>query len=620
MAVREPSRRDIGWVAHAHMSPIAGVTGGATPAAGGADASGLPEPRPPPDPASSTNEEAGNRKVDDNGSREPDGTSRAAADGWWRSAVIYQIYPRSFADSDGDGIGDLAGVRAHLNHLAELGVDAIWFNPWYASPQADAGYDVADYRAIDPVFGTLAEAEDLIREAHALGIRIIVDVVPNHCSDQHPWFVEALATGPHSAARDLFWFRSGRGEHGELPPNDWQSIFGGPAWTRTKNPDGTPGEWYLHLFAAEQPDLNWTNPKVKEEFEDVLRFWFDRGADGVRIDSAALLMKDPALADYDKDHPPFPHPVEDRDEVHEVYRDWRRVADSYDDPRALIGEVWLPDAQRFANYLRPDELHTAFNFAFLGCPWEARALRDVIDMTLRVHAPVGAPATWVLSNHDVPRHVTRYGRADTSFTLDFRQLGVPTDLALGTRRARAAIMLNLALPGSVYVYQGEELGLEEVEDIPDRLRQDPMFFRTLGENLGRDGCRVPIPWSGVEAPFGFSPPDAAAEPWLPQPAHWRDRTVAAETGDPASMLELYRTALACRRGQASLGDGPMAWLAAPDGVLAFTRGPSEDFACVVNLSGAPTEVPVAGHLLLSSGPLEDGLLPPDTAAWLATGR
>ncbi|HZN71897.1 MAG TPA: glycoside hydrolase family 13 protein [Micromonosporaceae bacterium] len=530
--------------------------------------------------------------------------------GWWRSAVIYQIYPRSFADGNGDGIGDLAGVRARLPYLAALGVDAIWFSPWYASPQADAGYDVSDYRAIDPVFGTLAEAENLIRHAHSLGIRIIVDVVPNHCSDAHPWFREALATGPGSTARDLFWFRRGRGTDGELPPNDWQSIFGGPAWTRA-----TDGEWYLHLFAAEQPDLNWQHPKVREEFEDVLRFWFDRGADGVRIDSAALLMKDPELADFDHDHPPFPHPYTDRDEVHEVYRSWRAIADSYPEPRALIGEVWLPDPVRFAAYLRPDEIHTAFNFAFLGCPWDAAALRRVVDETLAVHAPVNAPATWVLSNHDVPRHVTRYGRADTSFNLAYRQLGAPTDPALGLRRARAAVLLSLALPVSVYLYQGEELGLEEVEDIPNAVRRDPMFFRTHGENLGRDGCRVPIPWSGQEPPFGFSPPGAAGEPWLPQPRAWRDRTVEAQTGDPDSMLELYRRALAYRRSQPALGDGDFAWVPAPDGVLAFRRGPG--FACVVNLSDRPIDLP--DRVILSSASLAQGTLPVDTAAWLATG-
>jgi len=551
------------------------------------------------------------------GTVEPEKVRSATAE-WWRSAVIYQIYPRSFADSDGDGIGDLGGVRAHLDHLAALGVDAVWFSPWYASPQADAGYDVSDYRAIDPVFGTLAEAEELIREAHALGIRIIVDVVPNHCSDKHPWFVEALQNGPGSTARDLFWFRPGRGASGELPPNGWQSIFGGPAWTRTTNPDGTPGEWYLHLFAPEQPDLNWEHPKVREEFEDVLRFWLDRGADGIRIDSAALLVKDGTLADFDPASPPVPHPFQDRDEVHEVYRAWRAITDSYPEPRALIGEVWLPDAERFAAYLREDEIHTAFNFAFLGCPWDAATLRATIDETLAVHAPVNAAATWVLSNHDVPRHVTRYGRADTSFTLDYRQLGAPTDRALGLRRARAALLLNLALPGSVYLYQGEELGLEEIEDIPDALRQDPMFFRTAGENLGRDGCRVPIPWSGTAPPFGFSPAGAAAAPWLPQPASWRDRTVEAESNDPDSMLALYRRALRQRRGRPELGDGPFAWLPGPDRVLVFSRGQDATFACVVNLSDEPVALPVTGAVVLTSGPLDGDRLPPDTSAWVVT--
>ena len=522
---------------------------------------------------------------------------------WWRSAVIYQIYPRSFADSNGDGIGDLGGVRAHLDYLADLGVEAVWFNPWYASPQADAGYDVADYRAIDPVFGTLAEAEQLIREAHARDIRIIVDVVPNHSSSAHPWFVEALQNGPGAGARDLFWFRPGRGDR---PPNDWQSIFGGPAWTRVAD-----GEWYLHLFAPEQPDLNWEHPKVREEFEDVLRFWLDRGADGIRIDSAALLVKDGALADFDPADPPVPHPYTDRDEVHDIYRSWRAIADSYQSPpRALIGEVWLPDAQRFAAYLRADEIHTAFNFAFLGCPWDAHALRQVIDETLAVHAPVDAAATWVLSNHDVPRHVTRYGRADTSFTLDHRQLGAPTDHALGRRRARAALLLTLALPGSVYLYQGEELGLEEVEDIPNERRQDPMYLRTGGENLGRDGCRVPIPWSGTAPPFGFSPPGATAPPWLPQPLAWRDRTVEAQSGEPASMLQLYRKALRQRR--ALVGEA-FAWLPGPDRTLMFSRG---RFLCAVNVSDHAVPLPDAGTVVLASGPLDGDRLPPDTAVWV----
>ncbi|AXH92507.1 glycoside hydrolase family 13 protein [Micromonospora aurantiaca] len=532
---------------------------------------------------------------------------------WWRSAVIYQVYPRSFADGDGDGIGDVAGIRSRLDHLAALGVDAIWFSPWYPSPMADAGYDVSDYRDIDPVFGTLAEVEALIAEAHALGIRSIVDVVPNHCSDAHPWFRAALAGGPGAPERDLFWFRAGRGPGGDLPPTDWTGEFGGPTWTRTTDPDGTPGDWYLHLFAPQQPDFNWDHPRVRAEFEDILRFWFDRGVDGIRIDSAGLLVKDGTLPEV---HPDRPHPFRDQDGVHDVYRAWRRIADSYPGGRALVGEVWLPDRQRFANYLRPDELHTAFNFDFLGCAWDATALRESIDGTLAAHAPVGAPATWVLSNHDVTRHVTRYGRADTRFSFAAKREGIPTDLELGTRRARAAALLSLALPGAAYVYQGEELGLWEVEDIPYELRQDPMWERSGRVDPGRDGCRVPLPWQGDTPPFGFSPDGAAAAPWLPQPADWKDRTVRAQTGDPHSMLELYRAALALRRAEPALGDGTLTWLPAPDGVLAFAREPG--FTCLVNLGDAAVPLPGHDRLLLASGPLDDDRLPPDTAVWLRT--
>ncbi|HEX4722112.1 MAG TPA: glycoside hydrolase family 13 protein [Pseudonocardiaceae bacterium] len=529
---------------------------------------------------------------------------------WWRSAVIYEIYVRSFADGNGDGIGDLEGVRARLGYLADLGVDALWFTPWYPSPMADGGYDVADYRDVAPMFGTLADAEKLIDEAHGFGIRIIIDVVPNHCSDEHPWFQRALAAAPGSPERDLFWFRPGRGEKGELPPNNWPSIFGGRAWTRTTDADGNPGEWYLHLFAPEQPDFNWNSPIVRAEFEDVLRFWFDRGADGVRIDSAALLVKDDGLPDSDGGEEAFT----DRDGVHDVYRAWRRVAEEYPD-RALIGEIWLPDVERFARYLRSDELHVAFNFDFLCCAWDADRLRAVVDATLAAHQPVGAPATWVLSNHDVVRHVTRYGRPDTSFSMADRRVGSPADLVLGEHRARAAALLTLALPGGAYIYQGEEFGLAEVEDLPDELRQDPIWSRSEHAEPGRDGCRVPLPWSGSAPPFGFSPDPAAAAPWLPQPAEWAKRTMRAQAADPASMLTLYREALRLRRSLRSLGDGPMHWLPALPGVLAFARG--ADVACVVNLSGAPVPMP-EGDVLITSSPLVDGLLPNDTTAWLRT--
>ncbi|GIG22907.1 alpha-glucosidase [Cellulomonas chitinilytica] len=536
---------------------------------------------------------------------------------WWRGAVIYQVYPRSFADGNGDGTGDIAGVRARLPYLRDLGVDAIWVTPWYVSPLADGGYDVADYRAIDPAFGTLAEAEELIAEALALGIRTIIDVVPNHVSDQHAWFRAALAAGPGSPERERFWFHPGKGEHGELMPTQWVSDFQGSTWTRTTNPDGTPGEWYLHLFAPQQPDVNWSHPDVRAEFEDVLRFWFDRGVAGIRIDSAALLIKDGDLPEYTENPGPGDHPHVDRDEIHDVYRAWRKVADSYAGTRVLVGEVWLQDKARFAQYLRPDEMHTAFNFDFMARPWDAKQLRESIDMTLAAHGPVGAPATWVLSNHDVTRPVTRYGREDSSFAFTAKRFGTPTDLAVGARRARAAALLTAALPGSLYVYQGDELGLPEVEDLPVELLQDPMHFRSQGVDPGRDGCRVPLPWSGTAAPYGFSPDGATGEPWLPQPAAWAGFTVEAQEADPHSMLHLYRAALAARRAEPSLGDGSLTWVDAPDGVLAFARG---DVVCVVNLGTSAVELPAHLDVLLTSDPLEAGLLPRDTTAWLRTER
>jgi alpha-glucosidase len=517
------------------------------------------------------------------------------------------VYPRSFADGDGDGVGDIDGIRGHLGHLKDLGVDAIWMSPWYPSPMADAGYDVADFRDIDPVFGTLAGAEALIAEAHDLGIRMIVDIVPNHISSEHPWFKAALAS-PDARERDYFWFRTGKGPDGGEMPTQWRGEFGGTTWTRTTNPDGTPGDWYLHLFTPEQPDLNWDHPDVRAEFESILRFWFDRGVDGIRIDSAALLLKDPTLPEVLQD---TPHPFHDLDGVHDVYRAWRRVADSYGGDRALIGEVWMPEVDRFANYLRPDELHAAFNFDFLGCAWDPELMRACIDRTLHAHAAVGAPATWVLSNHDVTRHVTRYGRRETTFSFDTNLDGTPVDLELGTRRARAAALLSLSLPGAAYVYQGEELGLWENENIPADQLQDPMYAR---RGHSRDGCRVPLPWSGDEPPFAFSPPEASASPWLPQPAEWKDRTVQAQTGDPNSMLELYRAAISLRRREPGLHDRPMTWTAAAPGVLAYTRGAG--FACVLNMSRATVALPDHLRCLLASGPLDGVLLPPDTAVWL----
>lgn len=535
----------------------------------------------------------------------------AADVAWWRHAVIYQVYVRSFADGDGDGTGDLTGVRARLPYLRDLGVDALWFTPWYASPMADGGYDVADYRRIDPRFGDLSQAEALIAEALALGIRTIVDVVPNHVSDAHPWFQAALDAGPGSPERERFWFRPGRGAAGDEMPTRWVSSFGGPTWTRTTEPDGTPGDWYLHLFTPQQPDLNWDHPDVRAEHEAVLKFWFDRGVAGIRIDSAALLVKDPALPEVPPVPRPGEHPHVDRDDLHQIYRDWRAVADSYDPPRVLVGEVWLEDAERFARYLRPDEMHTAFNFDFMARPWDAKELRQSIDTTLDAHRAVGAPPTWVLSNHDVTRPVTRYGRAETGFSFAAKRFGTPTDLALGRRRARAAALLTAALPGCLYLYQGDELGLPEVEDLAVDLIQDPMHHRSGGADPGRDGCRVPLPWSGDRPPFGFSPDDV--EPWLPQPAGWAELTVAAQERDPASMLALHRRALALRRTTPGLADAPVRWLDADPEVLAFRRG---SFGCVVNLGPEPTALPPHSAVLLSSAPLRAGRLGPDDAVWL----
>ncbi|MYX32383.1 MULTISPECIES: glycoside hydrolase family 13 protein [unclassified Streptomyces] len=528
------------------------------------------------------------------------------APGWWRSAVIYQVYVRSFADGDGDGVGDLPGIRARLPYLAELGADAVWLTPFYASPQADGGYDVADYRSVDPLFGSLADADALLRTAHELGLRVIVDIVPNHTSDRHAWFQAALTDRRGGPARERYHFRPGRGEQGELPPNDWESVFGGPAWTRVAD-----GDWYLHLFAPEQPDLNWEHPEVREEFDAVLRFWLDLGVDGFRIDVAHGMVKAAGLPDIGRKEQvkmigSQTLPFFDQDGVHEIHRAWRRLLDSYSPapgPEALpaerigVAEAWAPNAGRMALYVRPDEMHQAFNFHFLQCPWEAGAMRTVIEESLAATVSVGAPTTWVLSNHDVVRHVTRYGGG-----------------AAGLRRARAAALLMLALPGSVYVYQGEELGLPEVTDLPDEVRQDPSFFRANGQDGLRDGCRVPIPWTTDGPSHGFGP----AAGWLPQPAGWGGLSVQAQTGDPDSTLELYRSALRLRRELPGLGDGPMRWLDAPEGVLVFSR---PGLVCTVNTRPAPVQLPVPGRPVLSSEPVAPTggsvRLPADSCIWWA---
>ncbi len=549
---------------------------------------------------------------------------------WWRDAVIYQVYPRSFADGTGDGVGDLPGITERLPHLAELGVDAVWLSPFYRSPQADAGYDVADYRDVDPLFGTLADFDVMLEAAHGLGLRVIVDLVPNHTSDEHAWFVEALAAGPGSPARERYLFRDGRGEHGELPPNNWQSIFGGPAWTRV--PDG---QWYLHLFDSKQPDLDWEHPEVRAEFEDVLRFWLDRGVDGFRIDVAHGMVKAPGLPDWhghvsmiegSQDESALDRvdevtgsgnqgPMFDQEGVHEIYRAWNRVLAEYDGDRALVAEAWVEPLSRLARYVRPDEMQQAFNFAFLATLWHAPSLRDVITASYAASDAVGAPTTWVLSNHDVVRHASRLGLpVPGSRPNGIGARDEQPDEELGLRRARAATLLMLGLPGSAYVYQGEELGLPDHTALPDDARQDPAFFRTQGAELGRDGCRVPLPWSADAPAFGFSPTGAA---WLPQPLSWARYALDAQQGVPGSTYELYRAALALRKAEA-LGSGGLAWHASHDDVLDLVN---RDVRVVANLSAEPVVLPAPTQLLLASGPVSGDasgglLVEPETTVWV----
>jgi alpha-glucosidase len=535
---------------------------------------------------------------------------------WWRDAVVYQVYPRSFADSNGDGVGDLPGITQHLDYLADLGVDAIWIGPCFASPQVDHGYDVADYRAIDPLFGTLSDMDALIEAAHARGIRVTLDFVPNHTSHEHAWFRAAVTAGPGSYERTRYHFRDGRGRRGEQPPNNWRSAFGGSAWSRVTEPDGSPGQWYFHLFAPEQPDLNYANPDVVAELSDVLRFWLQRGIDGFRIDVADGLDKDPGFvstrggrARIRKDASSI---------VHDVYRAFRAVLDEYPGDRMAVIETGA-DTKTVALFLRPDEMPLAFNLEFLHVGFEAPAFRRAIDATLAAMAPVGAPATWVTDNHDTTRSVTRYGRlgsvtgAYVPGELRVRGAGA-VDLAAGQRRARAVALLLLAMPGAVYLYQGQELGLENVDDLPESALQDPIWQRSGRTLRGRDGCRVPMPWSGDRPPFGFS---TSPETWLPIPESWASRSVAAQTSDPCSTLALYKAAIRLRRHHAALGRGELRWVRGGlrDVLTADLVADALTVRVIVNFGVAPVALP-AGELLLSSAALDDGRLPGEAAAWL----
>jgi alpha-glucosidase len=535
---------------------------------------------------------------------------------WWRDAVMYEVYLRSFADGNGDGVGDLPGLRARLPHLRDLGVDGLWITPWYRSPFADGGYDVSDYLDIDPAFGSIEDARGVVEDAHALGLKVIVDFVANHTSDRHAWFEAALAAPPGSPERARYHFRDGRGPDGSSPPNDWISAFGGRAWTRVTEPDGTPGQWYLHLFAPAQPDLNWDNPVVRQDFESILRFWFDFGLDGLRVDAASGFAKDPELPDFgflaDDIFAPVTwtgSPLWDVEGVHDIFRRWRKIADEYDGDRMYVGEVVVNGAHRLARYMRPDELHTTFNLDFLKCPLQVATLRQTIAATIEAFDLVGAPATWTLSNHDETRHVTRYGRAFTGVPIPPPYPFPPSDLELGRRRARAMLLVMLALPGSCYLYQGEELGLGEVEDLADEDLHDPVWSSSGHTIRGRDGCRVPLPWSGDEPPYGFG--DGSA--WLPQPAAWAEETVERQTAAEGSMLSFYRSALRARRAHVD-PEEPLTWVEVAEDVLAFDRG---GLRCVLNLGATPSSV--TGEVVLASEPGTTGEVPPDSAVWLLPG-
>ena len=553
---------------------------------------------------------------------------------WWEDAVVYEVYPRSFADADGDGVGDLPGLRARLPYLADLGVDAIWLTPFYPSPLADGGYDVADYRAVDPRLGTMADFDALVKDAEAHQIRVIVDLVPNHCSSEHPLFRAALAAGPGSRERARFIFRPGRGPGGDLPPNNWESSFGGPAWTRVTEADGSPGQWYLHLYDSSQPDWNWRDEQVHAMFEEVLRFWLDRGTAGVRVDVAHGLYKDPDLPDDpdpNNDYRPLnaPSPYRHRPEIHQLFRSWRALLDSYPADgfpgvRTAIGEVWYDALDTLRPYLAPDGLPQVFNFQLIVASWDVAGFRAAIDGVQDMAG--GSRAPWVIGNHDVPRPASRY-RLDEGYTpvmIDELVALGDARAELGARRARAAALLLFALPGSAYIYQGEELGLPEVTDLPAAARQDPRFHRTGGKSTGRDGCRVPLPWSRTGASFGFSGDAADPAPaWLPQPADWGRYSVEAQLADPGSFFGLYRTALRLRREHPALGRGALRWLDQPGGaetagLLCFAREPGFIFAA--NLGPDPAGIPAHRGILLASepDPLDSGgRLRPDTAVWLS---
>lgn len=568
---------------------------------------------------------------------------------WWREAVVYQIYPRSYADSNNDGIGDIAGIRSKVPYLKALGIDCVWLSPHYPSPMLDAGYDVSNYRDVEPIFGKLSDIEGLIKDVHAADLKMFIDIVPNHTSWEHPWFKEALAHVPENdpsvPAKARYaegpWakYHLLRGQNeGKSEPNNWDSIFGGAAWHEVFDAQGKPsGWWYLHIFDQSQPDLDWTNEEVRADFRKTLRFWFDKGIDGFRIDVAHGLAKAvgyPDCPEIVEGDPTNKNPYWDQDALHEIWQDWRKVADEYDSPKVFVAEAWVFPAERNARYLRADELHTGFNFPFLKTPWDAKRMKDVIDMSMAANALENAPTTWVLENHDVWRASTRYapiiGTAE-EIESNARQMNLGKDgdwqavrdLETGLERARANLLTMLALPGTAYIYQGQELGLNEVFEIPADMRQDPSFINTGGKVVGRDGCRVPMPWDNSNENYGFN---SGADTWLPQPGYWKDRTVAKQDGVPHSTLTLTRSALAIRKTQPALGgitDGvePLIWDKPVAGLISFVRPArlgGQAIRCVMNMGKHAAKLAFGGQVLAVSDEhgFDDGLLNPDTTVWL----
>ena len=556
---------------------------------------------------------------------------------WWRQAAIYQIYPRSFKDSNGDGLGDIKGITSKIDYLSSLSLDAVWLSPFFPSALVDGGYDVDDYRDVDPKLGTLADFDEMLAKLHDAGIRIFVDIVPNHSSNLHLWFKEAIAAEPGSAARNRYIFRDGKGANGELPPTDWPSHFAPSAWTHESKMGGKHNQWYCHLFAPEQPDWNWDNPEIEADFLKTLKFWADRGVDGFRIDVAHAMKKD--LSEPLKSQPRYASHKEldqakgtnvlfDRNEVHEVFKTWRNLFNQYDPPRVAVAEANV-SAEALVKYASTEELGQSFNFELLEANFNAYDFKTIIDRAINSSKKNGSSTTWCLNNHDQMRPATKFGLLPTVDRVRWRNSNgttSPLDVKLGTQSAIAGSMLIMALPGCTYIYQGEELGLHEVTDIPEDQIQDPQYLRNLKVDKGRDGCRVPLPWTKTGSSFGFG----AAGAHLPQPKNFGDYSVEVESADPTSPLSIFRKALALRKEL--LAPEEITWHETGDSnVLHFSR--PNGLNCITNFGrnyyNFDAVLKSGGEVIHSSAPLaKAGVylvhgvettgndLPPATTVWV----